>query len=280
MAGYRFCRSDDIPLLVDAYNACWVPHFGEASALTVEGFKRGIRELGFWSSSCMVAFDGDEPIGVLIGAKRDGDANCVHRLAVKPGWERRGHGRHLLTSLADKARILGPARLVAEIPEGWMAMQAFFEKTGFVEEARYVDFVRAATPGGAAGDPRDELVVAITLDELVESGAFDVSVRRPWARSLASLRAKSETLVGLAVATDRIEAYVLYVATADGAPSEVWALGAADEGAGAALLDVLLARLGAVRIVAVSEREAPFATLTALGCTPIGETIGYVTNQT
>jgi len=280
MAGYRFCRSDDIPLLVDAYNACWVPHFGADSALTVEGFKRGIRELGFWSSSCMVAFDGDEAIGVLIGAKRDGEANCVHRLAVKPGWERRGHGRHLLTSLADKARILGPARLVAEIPADWTAMRSFFEKTGFVEEARYVDFVRSPMPGATAGDPRDELLVPITLDELVESGAFDVSVRRPWARSLASLRAKGEALAGLAVATDRIEAYVLYVAGADGAPADVWGLGAADEGAGAALLGFLLARLGAVRIVGVSEREVPSALLAALGCTPAGETIGYVTNQT
>ena len=83
MAGYRFCRSDDIPLLVAAHNACWVPHFGAAQAITVESFKRGIRELGLWSSSCMVAFAGDEPIGVLIGAKRDKEANCVHRLAVR-----------------------------------------------------------------------------------------------------------------------------------------------------------------------------------------------------
>ena len=127
MAGYRFCRSDDIPLLVAAHNACWVPHFGPEQALTVEDFKRGIRELGLWSSSCMVAFDGDEPIGVLIGAKRDREANCVHRLAVKPGWERQGHGRHLLTSLADKAAILGPPRLVAEIPAAWAEIRAFFE---------------------------------------------------------------------------------------------------------------------------------------------------------
>lgn len=278
MAGYRFCRSDDIPLLVDAYNACWVPHFGPQSAITVDDFKRDVRGLGLWSSSCMVAFEADEPIGVLIGAKRDGVANCVHRLAVKPGWEGRGHGRHLLTSLADKARILGPARLVAEIPADWTAIRSFFEKTGFVEEAQYVDFVRSSAPSVGA-DPRDELVIPITLDELVESGAFDGSVRRPWARSVASLQAKGDALVGLAVATDRIEAYVLYVAGAEGAPADVWALGAADEGAGSALLGFLLARLGAVRIVGVSEREVPAATLVALGCVPAGETIGYVTNQ-
>ena len=103
MAGYRFCRSDDIPLLVAAHNACWVPHFGAEQAMTVESFKRGVRELGLWASSCMVAFADDEPIGILIGAKRDRDANCVHRLAIRPGYERLGHGRHLLTSLANKS---------------------------------------------------------------------------------------------------------------------------------------------------------------------------------
>src|SRR5688572_23017981 len=205
MPGYRFCRSDDIPLLVDAYNACWVPHFGTGAAITVDDFKRDVRALGLWSSSCMIAFEADEPIGVLLGAKRDGDANCVHRLAVKPGWERRGHGRHLLTSLADKARILGPARLVAEIPAEWTPIRAFFEKTAFVEEARYADFVRAAPPVAVA-DPRAELIVPITLDEVIDSGAFDPTIRRPWARSVASLRAKGEALAGLAVATDRIEA--------------------------------------------------------------------------
>jgi GNAT superfamily N-acetyltransferase len=278
MAGYRFCRSDDIPLLVDAYNACWVPHFGPDSVSTVEGFKRGIRELGLWSSSCMVAFEADEPIGVLIGAKRDREANCVHRLAVKPGWQGRGHGRHLLTSLADKAAILGPPRLVAEIPAEWTAMRSFFEKTGFVEEARYADFVRAAAaPAGA--DPRDELVVSTTLDELVESGAFDPQLRRPWARSVASLRAKGEALVGLAIATDRFEAFVLYVAHAEGAPSEVLAMGVADEAAGPALLGVLLKRLETFRVVGASQQEVSLATMSALGCERARETIGYVANQ-
>ena len=278
MAGYRFCRSDDIPLLVDAYNACWVPHFGTGAAITVDDFKRDVRALGLWSSSCMIAFEADEPIGVLLGAKRDGDANCVHRLAVKPGWERRGHGRHLLTSLADKARILGPARLVAEIPAEWTPIRAFFEKTAFVEEARYLDFVRAAPPVAAA-DPRAELIVPITLNEVIDSGAFDPTIPRPWARSVASLRAKGEALVGLAVATDRIEAFVLYVRPADGAPRDVLALGVADEAAGPALLGLLLGRLGAVRVLGVSEREVATATMLALGCARTRETIGYVANQ-
>lgn len=280
MPGYRFCRSDDIPLLVAAHNACWVPHFGAEQAITVDDFKRGIRALGLWSSSCMVAFDGDEPIGVLIGAKRDGEANCVWRLAVKPGHERQGHGRHLLTSLADKARILGPPRLVAEIPAEWTAVRRFFERSGFAVEATYCDFVRAAADAAPRDqDPRSALIVTISLEELVESGAFAAG-RRPWAQSVASLRARADGLAGLAVATDRVEAYVLHAPRGDGSDREVLALGAVDPGAGPALLELLLARLqpatGQLHLKAVGEEDARLAGLVRLGFRGAGETMGYV----
>lgn len=280
MPGYRFCRSDDIPLLVAAHNACWVPHFGPEQAITVEDFKRGIRELGLWSSSSMVAFDGDEPIGILIGAKRDGEANCVHRLAVRPGWERRGHGRHLLTSLADKAAILGPARLVAELPAEWTEMRRFFERSGFVAETVYGDFVLPAGADPSSDDPRAGMVVAIGLDEVGESGAFVPGIPRAWRRSLASLRARSETLAGLAVATDRLEAYLLHGPDRDGTDREIVALGAAPGDAGPALLALLLRMLQAdgrgARIRMIAEQEVPFATLAELGFRRERETVGYV----
>lgn len=280
MPGYRFCRSDDIPLLVAAHNACWVPHFGPEHAITVEDFKRGIRELGLWSSSSMVAFDGDEPIGILIGAKRDGEANCVHRLAVRPGYERRGHGRHLLTSLADKAAILGPARLVAEIPAEWTEIRRFVEKSGFVAEAVYGDFVLPAAAGQSGDDPRTGLIVPIGLDELVEGAAFDPAVPRAWSRSLASLRARSESFEGIAVATDRLEAYVLFRPTPDGVEREVGALGAAAGPQGQALLALLLNQVQAgghrVRIPMIAETELGFPALADMGFRLERETIGYV----
>ena len=282
MAGYRFCRSDDIPLLVVAHNACWVPHFGAESAITVDDFKRGIREIGLWSSSCMVAFEGDEPIGVLIAAKRDREANYVHRLAVRPGWERQGHGRHLLTSLVDKSAILGPPRVVAEVPADWTAICGFFEKSGFVEARRYGDFVRDA--GGAAGmdahDPRADLVVSLSLDELLESGALDVPSGRAWGRAKASLRARGGALAVLAVATDRIEAHLATAPSRDGQGLEVLAIGAEPGPQGAALLGLLLARAGeagaALRIPAIADDETCFDTLWALGFRRAREVIGYV----
>jgi GNAT superfamily N-acetyltransferase len=279
MPGYRFCRSDDIPLLVAAHNACWVPHFGAAQAITVDSFKRGIREQGLWSSSCMVAFDGDEPIGVLIGAKRDGEANCVHRLVVKPGWERRGHGRHLLTSLADKAAILGPARLVAEIPVEWVAIRGFFERSGFVAEAEYVDFVAASALASDVASARSDLMVPIGIDELLEGGVLDPKARRAWCRTLGSLRKSAGELEGWAVATDRIEAYVVCRLVGD-ADREVVAIGVADGVPGAALLGMLFGRVqsgaGHVRIPMASADEVRFDTLAALGFRRGRAYVGYV----
>ncbi len=249
--------------------------------MTVDDFKRGIREIGLWSSSCMVAFEGEEPIGVLIAAKRDGVANYVHRLAVKPGWERQGHGRHLLTSLVDKAAILGPPRVLTEVPAEWTTVRTFLERSGFVAEARYVDFVLdAARAPGAADDPRAALVVPIGLDEVVESGGFAVDARRAWARTPASLRARAGDIEGLAIATDRLEAWVLLrSAREDAGEREVVGLGAADGASSAALLAVLLAQARgtarSLRLPSVAEGEVDFAMLAALGFERTRETIGY-----
>jgi GNAT superfamily N-acetyltransferase len=306
--GYRFCRSDDVPLLVAAYDACWVPHFAAPSApggraassghtvslggaapsghaaLTIDDFKRGVRELGFWASSCMVAFEGEEPIGVLIAAKRDGDANYVWRLAVKPGWERQGHGRHLLTSLADKAAILGPARLVVEIPAECTEVRRFFERSGFVEEARYVDWSLPAPPGGAGTDrSAGDLAVPITLDELIEAGAFDPIRRRAWIRTAASLRARAAELAGLAIATDRIEAYVLHAPSRPGPGRDVLAFGTAD-GSGSPFLGALLRSLAddgsPVSVRLVGDDEVSFDALGGFGFRRVGDTIGYVLART
>src|SRR5215207_6609345 len=89
MSSYRFCRTDDIGLLVDALNRCWSPYFPDEPAMTPAAFKRSIRDLQVWCSSCMVAFSGSDPIGVLIGAKRP-SGTLIHKIAVHPDHVRQG----------------------------------------------------------------------------------------------------------------------------------------------------------------------------------------------
>src|SRR5262245_33073105 len=108
--------------------------------MTPAAFKRSIRDLQVWCSSCMVAFAGADPIGVLIGAKRP-SATLIQKIAVHPDHLRQGHGRHLLTSMSSKLAILGPPRIVAEVPDTNAAARGLFSGSGYVEEAVLTDYV-------------------------------------------------------------------------------------------------------------------------------------------
>ena len=208
MSAYRFCRTDDVPLLVRAYNACRVPEADGEPPLDVAELKRAIRELGLWCSSCMVAFDGEEPVGVVFGCKRPPET-FVHSIAVRPDQRRRGHGRHLLTSLSAKLAILGPPKLLAEIPVENAPARALFAACGYREERRYVDYTledprRIASPAPAG------LVTKVTVEELDAMGLLPAG-GHAWERRRETLLARAEHLEARAIVSDeRVEAFVCF----------------------------------------------------------------------
>ena len=233
MSSYRFCRTDDIELLVDALNRCWAPYFPDEPPMTPAAFKRSIRDLQVWCSSCMVAFAGSDPIGVLIGAKR-ASATLVHKIAVHPDHGRQGHGRHMLESLGSKLAILGPPRIVAEVPETLLPARELFRKCGYVEEAPLTDYVlpsdehdlreggSASLAEAPAGAEASRFVIPVTVDDLAANGllgaiapsssgsASQVDPQVCWERAVETLSARKDDIEGLALASDeRIEAYVL-----------------------------------------------------------------------
>ena len=213
MSSYRFCRSDDIALLVDALNRCWSPYFPDEPPMTPAAFKRSIRDLQVWCSSCMVAFSGSDPIGVLIGAKRP-SGTLVHKIAVHPDHRRQGHGRHLLASLGSKLAILGPPRIVAEVPESLAAACGLFSACGYVEEAVLTDYVLERPAMSERGDAArvEGFVIPVTVDDLAANGLLgEADPQVCWKRSVETLTARKDDIAGLAVASDeRIEAYILY----------------------------------------------------------------------
>jgi GNAT superfamily N-acetyltransferase len=275
VSSYRFCRTDDVALLVDALNRCWLPYFPGEPPVTPASFKRSIRDLQVWCSSCMVAFSGADPIGVLIGAKRP-SATLIHRIAVHPDHLRQGHARHLLTSLSSKLSILGPPRLVAEVPETLAAACGLFGASAYVEEARLTDYVLAdgeLTSGAVAGS----FIIPVTVDDLAANGLLDdppspQASAGPvpkvcWERSVETLRARKDDIEGLAVASDeRIEACILYVR-----PAEILLLRSFSEDGGARLRP-LLARFGGetIRLPKVHPAEPSSALLETLGFRPAG----------
>jgi GNAT superfamily N-acetyltransferase len=282
MSAYRFCRTDDIALLVDALNRCWSPYFPGDPEMTPAAFKRSIRDLQVWCSSCMVAFSHSDPIGVLIGAKRP-SATLVHKIAVHPDHRRQGHGRHLLASLGSKLAILGPPRIVAEVPDGLGAARALFGASGFVEEAVLTDYVlelNAHDGRGVAGS----LVIPLALDDLAANGLLaDEYPRTCWERSVETLTARKDDIVGLAVASDeRIEAYLLY--TQRGAGTEIVALRSFAEDAEDRLKHLLFHLRGrgieSIQFRKVHQAEISTELLRSLGFRPAGTSQLYAARAT
>jgi GNAT superfamily N-acetyltransferase len=210
MSAYRFCRTDDVALLVDALNRCWPPYFPDEPPVTPASFKWSIRYLQVWCSSCMVVFSGPDPIGVLIGAKRP-SATLVHRIAVHPDHLRQGHGRHLLASLGSKLAILGPPRIIAEVPETLAPACELFSAAGYVQDAVLTDYIlQGEDPSEARGIG---FVIPVTVDDLAANGLLGEDYPQVcWERSVETLTTRKDDIAGLAVASDeRIEAYLLYV---------------------------------------------------------------------
>ena len=158
----------------------------------------------------MVAFSGSDPIGVLIGAKRP-SGTLIHTIAVHPDHVRQGHGRHLLTSLGSKLSILGPPRIIAEVPDTLVPACELFSATGYVEEAVLTDYVFDGDHK-RAGELAGGFVIPVTIDDLAANGLLgEADPQVCWQRSIETLTARKDDITGLAVASDeRIEAYLLY----------------------------------------------------------------------
>lgn len=211
MPSYRFCRPDDIPFLVEAVNLC-VEMPGQRGPLTVADFQREVRELDVWPSNCMTAKQGEHPIAVLIATKRTSEV-LIHRVGVRPEHRRQGHGKHLLTSLRQKLAVLGPDRIVAEVPSQRSDLRDFFAAGGFACEASLQDYVlREPLQGLSAANA----LTPVTLDELERHGALDGAVPMAWERQSETLLKRADSLKALAVATDRLEAFLLYRDTPQG----------------------------------------------------------------
>lgn len=272
MPAYRFCRSDDIALLTDALNACYVVHVPDQDPLSTADFKREIRELNVWSSSCMVASADRGPIAVLTGAKRERET-LIHRIGVHPDFQRQGHARHLLESLSQKLAVLGPPGLVAEVPEDLTDVCRLFEALGYQAEQRFADFTLhepLAPPPSAGG------VSPASLDDLLRYEALDPSVSRSWERAIETLQNRKDQIQGLAIASDtRVEACVLFRDLPGSSHREIVGLGGAmqqgDRGADAWVLLEIVIRVACqagsmtVTIPKVSSQEIAWDRLESLG---------------
>lgn len=234
----------------------------------------------------MVAFAGADPIGVLIGAKRT-SGTLVHRVAVHPDHRRQGHGRHLLASLGSKLAILGPPRIVAEVPEALAPACELFSACGYVQEAVLTDYVSPSdsrgsatlAQGGQSSQGVAGFVIPVTIDDLAANGLLgEAHPQTCWERSVETLTARKDDIAGLAVASDeRLEAYILYVP--HGAEAEIVLLRSLIEDGGARLTQLLAeprARgIRTFRFPKVHPAEISTERLETLGFRPAGGHLLY-----
>ena len=250
--------------LVSAHNACFAPHVPDEPPLTLAAFKRDVRDLHVWCSSSMIAMEGNDPVGVLIGAKRL-EETLVKRIGVRPDQVRRGHGRHLLASLGAKLAILGPQRIVAEIPATRPATAAFFEACGYAREATLTDFILDASP--MAPPASGSFVIPASVADLAANGLLTDALGVAWERAAATLRGREDLLEGIALASaDTIEAFLLYRRAASGAGAGIAALRAPDAAAFVRLIAIVAGRTGApLTLAKVHPDELPGSWLLEAG---------------
>jgi ribosomal protein S18 acetylase RimI-like enzyme len=272
MPAYRFCRSDDIALLTDALNECYVVHFPNQEPLSTADFKREIRELNVWSSSCMVVSADRDLIAVVTGAKRERET-LIHRIGVHPDFLRRGHARHMLESLSQKLAVLGPPGLAAEVPDDLPGVRSLFEAAGYRSEQRFADF-RLRKP---LAPPASTVAVgSASLDDLLRYEALDPSALCSWERALETLENRKDQIRGLAIASDtRVEACALFRDLPQCGRREIVGLGGSmhrgDSGADAWVLLEIVVRVAcqagslAVTIPRISSDEISWDRLESLG---------------
>jgi hypothetical protein len=151
-----------------------------------------------------------------------------------------------LTSLSQKLAILGPPRLVAEVPAEREAARAIFSACGYRLEGRLIDWHRKAMPANdAAGqDEVREALAPVGLEDLAAASLLDTG-RRSWQRDLPVLAKLGERLAGLGFhSPERLEAWVLWD---EGVPGEAWpllAVGAMPGAFGRLGLQVVLDEIG------------------------------------
>jgi GNAT superfamily N-acetyltransferase len=276
--------------LVEALELCLGPHLPGAPPPSLAAFKRDIRDFQVWCSSCMIATEGDDPIGVLIGAKREKET-LVHRIAIRPGHLRRGHGRHLLASLSAKLAILGPPRLVAEIPEARPEAAAFFEACGYAPETTFTDYVfdadssdppassdpLASTNPSTSDPPAGSWLIPVSVADLEANNLIQEIPGLAWERAPATLRGRADLIEGIGLATeDRIAAFLLY-RVMPGLPGATIAALRADDAAGASYLVASLAHRAGLplRYPVVAPGENPAGWLEAMRWREAGRTVRF-----
>jgi len=162
MPSYRFCRPDDLRLIVTAINACYRMHYPDEPEMTEERFKEHMTLFDVRPGNCMVALERQQPVGVVVSTKRDYGA-WIQAVGCQPAFQRRGIASQLVEALLRKIAIQRAPVVTVEVPEDNLPAVKFFAAAHFTVRGRYVSYQGLLpeppdTPGSIEAVPAPELL--------------------------------------------------------------------------------------------------------------------------
>ena len=162
MPSYRFCRPDDLALIIRAINACYLMHYPEAPAMTEERLKEHMTLFQVRPGNCMVALERQQPVGVVVSTKRDYGV-WIQALGCQPAFQRRGIATQLIEALVRKIAIQRAPLVTVDVPTTNTPALRFFEAVHFTVRGRYVSYQGFLTempgvPGSLEAVPPPDLL--------------------------------------------------------------------------------------------------------------------------
>jgi GNAT superfamily N-acetyltransferase len=191
---YRFCRPEDIPMIVQALNTCYDVHVPERPATTVMQFREEMGLISLWPSNTMVVLNDKDPVAVIVGTKRP--YGCwIARLGVQSDHQRQGIGRYIVEALMRKLSIIGPRLISVDVPVDNEAARAFFKHLGFEVWAQYWSF-----SGRPQTHPTDDVrqVHPVKPDVALSRYESFHSIPQCWERDAHTLQLYAGRLTGYA----------------------------------------------------------------------------------
>jgi len=139
MPSYRFCRPDDLTLIVRAINTCYRMHYPDEPEMTEERFKEQMTLFAVRPGNCMVALERQQPIGVVVSTKRDYGA-WIQAVGCQPAFQRRGIATQLVEALLRKIAIQRTPIVTVDVPADNSAARRFFEALDFTVRGHYLSY--------------------------------------------------------------------------------------------------------------------------------------------
>ncbi len=131
----RAAGGDDVAAVLELWRAA-------SSLPTVTDSEAGIEQLlRHDPGALLVAESGEALVGTLIAAW-DGWRGSLYRLAVDPGWRRRGVASSLVRAGEIRLERHGAVRLTAIVASDEVAARALWQSLGYMRQADRSRFVR------------------------------------------------------------------------------------------------------------------------------------------